>query len=441
MFRSAMGWQALRSPSFRLLFVGQIVSQAGDYILYIALPVWLYSLTGSPAAAGSIFLALTLPQLLVSPFAGVFVDRWDRRRTMLTMDLLRALLVAGLFLVRSVESAWLIFVLAFAISCASRFFMPARSALLPRLVPREHLGPANAAISFSDAVARLSGPALGGVLVTLWGAHAAAAVDAATFLLSALAIWAMRVPSAASHPQAAERPVNEQTGCGCRYCIAALAAPTARGPLATFLRDLREGVAVVGRRPALRDVFGIVAAFSLGQGIISALLVALVTRVWRGDPSQVMGWLTSGQGLGALAGGLLVGVLAARVAPRLLLTVGSVGIGALIFVLANQPSAGVGIAIYTAIGVLAVALQVGASTLFQLETDSSHRGRVSSLLSTVGAAATVASMAAGTVLVDRIGVVRLFDLATLAMVLGGLLVAPAPFRVQDLTRIAFRRAQ
>lgn len=440
MFRSAMGWHALRSPSFRLLFAGQIVSQAGDYILYIALPVWLYNLTGSPVAAGSIFLALTLPQLLLSPFAGVFVDRWDRRKTMLAMDLLRAALVSGLFLVRSVDSAWIIFVLAFAISCASRFFMPARSALLPRLVPREHLGPANASISFSDAVARLSGPALGGVLVTLWGAHAAVAVDAATFLASAVAIWAMRVPPDPAPSHVPGRPFNEQTGCGCRYCIAALAMPKVHGAFGTFLRDLREGVAVVARRPALRDVFGVAAALSLGQGIIGALLVALVTRVWHGDPGKVVGWLASGQGLGALAGGLLVGLIAARAAPRVLLTVGSVGIGALIFVLANQPSAAAGITIYALIGVLTVALQVGASTLLQLETENSHRGRVSSLLTTVGAAATVVSMAVGTVLVDRVGVVRLFDLAALAMVLGGLLVAPAPFRVQDLTRIAFRRA-
>src|SRR5581483_8396694 len=122
------------------------------------------------------------------PVAGVFVDRWNRKATMIAADLLRAGVIAGLLLVHGAGEVWLIFALGFAESVVSRFFFPARAAVLPLLVAPEQLPQANAAMGLIEPLSQLGGPALGGVLVAVWGPHGAALVDALSYLLSAAAI-------------------------------------------------------------------------------------------------------------------------------------------------------------------------------------------------------------------------------------------------------------
>lgn len=104
----------LRQRDLSLLFGGQLISQVGDYVLYVALPFWIYQLTGSAMATGAVFASLTLPQLFLSPIAGVFVDRWDRRVTMIFADLARAGIMLAYFTVRTPDQVWIIYVLAFA---------------------------------------------------------------------------------------------------------------------------------------------------------------------------------------------------------------------------------------------------------------------------------------------------------------------------------------
>ena len=124
----------LRQRNFSLLWIGQIISIIGDWVLFIALPFYTYSLTGSVLATGAMFIVSTLPRLLLGSVAGVFVDRWDRKRTMIMADLLRVLLIAMLLLVRSRDWLWLIYVSAFLESVVSQFFNPAKTAIIPLLV-------------------------------------------------------------------------------------------------------------------------------------------------------------------------------------------------------------------------------------------------------------------------------------------------------------------
>lgn len=393
----------IRQRDFGLLFAGQFVSQAGDYVLLLALPIWIYQLTGSAAATGGVFMALTLPQLVLSPIAGVFVDRWNHKTTMIVSDLARAAIVCGLFAVRSADQVWLIFILAFLQSSVSRFFFPARTAALPAIVPSEQLTRANAALSFSDAVARLGGPAVGGVLVAVSGAYGAVAVDAASYLVSAALLAGVRVPVR----QAARRAAR---GLG--------------ATIGSVGRDLRHGVEVVAGRPALRAVFGMATLLSLAQGVINVLMVVLVTAVWDGGPAE-LGWLTSARAIGALAGGPVVAALASRMEPKTMLVLASAGSGCLLLAMVNQPSLYAALPLFAVIGVLVVALQVGTMTILQIGSEPHTRGRVSSLLSTSGAAATLLAMGVTGAFADQLGAVRLLDLAALAFVLGGLIVLMA----------------
>jgi MFS family permease len=139
-------------------------------------------------------IASALPMLLLGPVAGVFVDRWDRKRTMIISDLLRALLVLLCLLVRTPDQVWIYYVVAFLMSCVSRFFFPAQNAALPLIVPdKDELLTANGLMQIVQTAGLLIGPALAGFSIGLWGAQVAFLADSATYLISAVAITTMTI--------------------------------------------------------------------------------------------------------------------------------------------------------------------------------------------------------------------------------------------------------
>src|SRR5215210_2932560 len=178
----------LRQRNFALLWFAGLISMIGDWVLFIALPIYTYNLTNSSLATGIMFMAGTLPRVLLGSVAGVFVDRWDRQRTMVIADVSRAVLLLSLLLVQSAESIWIIYLVAFLQATISQFFGPAENALLPQLVDETHLVAANSLNSLNNNLARLIGPALGGIVAGLLGVVGVALIDAATFLLAAALI-------------------------------------------------------------------------------------------------------------------------------------------------------------------------------------------------------------------------------------------------------------
>src|SRR5512138_2159413 len=124
----------LHQRNFALLWFGQLISTAGDWVLLLALPFFVYSLTGSALATGIMFIVRALPRVLLGSVAGVYVDRWDRRRTMIIADLLRCFLLLAMMAVHTVADLWIIYLAAVLQSTISQFFTPAKNALIPRLV-------------------------------------------------------------------------------------------------------------------------------------------------------------------------------------------------------------------------------------------------------------------------------------------------------------------
>ncbi|MDP9372881.1 MAG: MFS transporter, partial [Chloroflexota bacterium] len=171
----------LRQRNFALVWVAGLISLTGDWLLFVAVPVAVYQLTGSTAATAAAVAARVLPRLALGSVAGVFVDRWDRRRTMLVANLLLGLCLLPLLLVRSAEWLWLLYLVSFAQSTLAQFLGPAENALLPCLVAEADLVPANALNGLNDNLARLVGPPLGGLIVAGWGLTGAALLDAASF--------------------------------------------------------------------------------------------------------------------------------------------------------------------------------------------------------------------------------------------------------------------
>ena len=147
--------------NFRFLWLGQVVSQLGDWFNAIAVYALLLDLTGSATAVATMMVVQQLPSAVLGPWAGAFVDRFDRRRVMIVADACRAVIVLGLLLVDSASTIWLAYVIVGGAVLATSFFEPARSAILPSLVSRDELLPANSLSSATWAVMLAVGASVG----------------------------------------------------------------------------------------------------------------------------------------------------------------------------------------------------------------------------------------------------------------------------------------
>src|SRR5947207_13638904 len=131
-----------RNRNFRLLFIGQAISQLGDWFNAVAVYALLLDLTGSATAVAWMMIMQFLPLALVGPMAGVVVDRLDRRRLMIAADIVRGCLILGLLIVRTPQQVWIAYVVMALTVSASAFFEPARTAIIPNLTSQDELLPA-----------------------------------------------------------------------------------------------------------------------------------------------------------------------------------------------------------------------------------------------------------------------------------------------------------
>ena len=187
--------QPLRQRDFALLWSGMTISMLGDGVYFVAIAWQVLRISNSPAALSVVGVAWTAPQVLFLLVGGVISDRVDRRAVMLGADVVRMVAIASLgalSLSGSLE-LWHVIALVAFYGAGEAFFMPAFGAIVPEIVPRDQLVQANSLDQFVRPVAfRLLGPAIGGVMVALWGPGRAFLIDAATFALSALCILLMR---------------------------------------------------------------------------------------------------------------------------------------------------------------------------------------------------------------------------------------------------------
>ncbi|HET9851153.1 MAG TPA: MFS transporter [Candidatus Limnocylindrales bacterium] len=211
----------LRRRDYALLVGGAIASLLGDGFFYVALAWQVYAISNVPTALSLVLLAISLPNVLLVLVGGVFADRYDRRRLMVAADIVRAaaLGVIALLSAAGVLELWHIAALVVFVGAGDAFFNPASTAILPDLVPDDDLASANALAGiYRPVMIRMVGPALAGLVVAAFGPAPAFAVDGASFLVSALAVWSIRTRPA---PRAAAdhglRATVAQVGEGLRY--------------------------------------------------------------------------------------------------------------------------------------------------------------------------------------------------------------------------------
>ena len=362
----------LRVVNYRWLWIGQFVSVIGDKINQIAMAMMVYAVTGSMLQMGLMLGITLLPAALFGLFAGVYVDRWDRRRTMVAADLVRGVLVGLIPLVARFGIGW-VYVIAFVVSSVSLFFVPAKRAIIPDLVPADELMAANSLDDASEAVAEFAGLAVGATLVALLGYAAAFGIDAVSFVFSAIMISRISLPRA----RTAAEPVK--TG---------------------VLAEAVEGLRFIWKSDVLRNLIGVYAlAAVFGAGAIALSYALALKRFEAGAPGVAL--LDAAVTAGAILGALAVGRSGAgRAGAKFLM--GIAGFGLSLVALAFAETIWVAVPLLALGGVANMWFVIPATTILQTRTADSVRGRVMAASTSVNRVAMVASVIAVGALSDSV---------------------------------------
>jgi MFS family permease len=394
---------ALNGP-FSAMWSGQLISLFGDRLNQLALVAVVLVTTGSAFASGLAFFVATLPNLLLSPIAGTFVDRWDHKDTMVVSDILRAVLVL-LVPVAATINIVLVYPLIFLVTSVSVFFRPARVAILPRIVPEEDLLSANSAMWLGETIADIVGYPLAAIFVTSLGTLVPLAfwVDAATYLASAALL------STIVYAAATDRTPADTSSPGFR---AELQAGW------TFLR---------GETVLLANTLqGAAGQFSLG---ISIALTPAFVRATYSDTGPgfltAYGLLETGIGVGNLIGGFVLGVVGSRFGKGRMVIAGYAVWGFLLLLFALTDHLGLAIGLAFGQGVANMVFIIPSQTLFQERTPSELMGRVVGFRFALVFGSMTIALALGSVLGEVVGpgpVIAVFGGVTMIAGLAGYLV-------------------
>ena len=387
----AQGVPLNRNASFLLLWAGQFISQIGDRLAALALPWLVYTTTGSALGTGAVFALYTLPYVLFGAFAGVAVDRFDKRRLMIATDLIRAALVLAVPFVAE-RSLPAVFVISFAISTAGVFFDPAKLAILPEIVPPGRLLRANSLLSTGENLTEILGWALAGALLASVSTAAAFELDAITFAVSAVALTLMRYRAPAR--AAAERSAR------------------------AFWHEMREGFSFLRHDRGLRANTIMILVCVAGLGASYPLTFLLAVDVLDGG-TGAFGALEAVVGAGYLAGSLAVLAFAPRVRKGRLMIGGLALMGGCLALVASAGSVWTAAIPFAVFGMANAAALIAVDTYMQEVVPQGMRGRVLGTRFTLTQGMYALSVLVGSALA---GIV---DVRTLFVVAGAIVVASA----------------
>lgn len=340
--------RALAHRSFRLFFIGQLVSLTGSWMQSTAQQWLVYRLTGSPLALGTIMFASTLPVMVLSLPAGVLVDRVDKRRLLIALQVVQmitASILAVLVLTNRVTYEHVL-ILAFVFGIANAFDMPTRQSFTYEMVGRGDLMNAVALNSSVFNGARLAGPVIAGILIQHFGEGPAIAANAVSFLAVIAALMAMTLPPRAPKP-----------------------------PRKHAWTELKDGLSYIrGDRNVLG--LGVMATISSIFGFSFTTLLPVIARERLGLEADGFGMLVASLGFGALVGALSLAAMGKAESRRGLLTAARLVFCIAAFGIAASPWAPVtGLAMMLAGWGLITNLAL-SNTLVQLAVPDELRGRV-----------------------------------------------------------------
>jgi MFS family permease len=370
--------QVLAEKQFFRLWLGQVVSIFGDFVALFAVQVAItFRMHGTPEDVTGVMVAYLVPFAVIGPLAGVFVDRWNVRWTMIASDLSRGVLIV---LLAFASNLWQIYAILFTVSCVSSFFMPAQSVTVPLLVKREGLMAASGLMQQTLQLVRIFAPSAASALVGWLGEASCYYADSLTFFFSAGVLATLSY----------HRPV----------------APAARGVNAV-LSELWQGMKFIFTHPSFSFVILSMTAGVFAIGCFGALISVYVRDILHSG-KYLFGAIGSVMGAGSILGAVGVRKLAAGRSSATMVSFGMFGVGLSILVLAVFGNAAVTMICAAGIGVSVAFIMVAATAMLQGETPQELRGRVSSSsMSLISMSQGIAMLFAGG-WATRFGIVNLF---------------------------------
>jgi DHA3 family macrolide efflux protein-like MFS transporter len=370
----------------RRVWYAQLVSLFGDFLaLFAVIAVVSFALHGSPNQIIGVQIAYMLPIVFVGPIAGVFVDRWPLKPTLVASDLIRALFA---LLLIAATSLWHVYAVLAALSCVSAFFGPAQQVTIRTHVPATGLISANALMQIAFMGSRVVGPAIAGSIAASFGANLCYALDVVSFVASAALIGSVAIHRPLSAPQPSESRSNR---------------------IHAIWIDLRAGISFIFHHTAVLFVVMAMAAGLFTLGCFGPL-IAIHVRDSLHASARLFGFVSGMVGVGLLVGTQIVRVLARRAKDDTLVLSGLAGIGAGVFLLGAVLHAAATLAAAFIIGFAFSAIMVPAQTLLQRETPPAMIGRVSSTNISVAFFAQIVGLVLSGVMANLFGVRLVFFL-------------------------------
>ena len=389
---------ALNDRGFRSLWLAGLISDGGDWMLLVALPIVVYRLTGSALGTSAAFLAELAPGVLLAPLAGALADRLDRRRLMLLVTLAQAVCLLPLLAVHARGGLAIVYAVIVVEAALATLFDPAKNALLPTLVPPGELVSGNSLIALNNGIGRLVGGPLGGLLLAAGQLHAVIIADAASFLIAAGLI-------------ASVRPVTTRP------------APVPDGPTSA---------------PAPRDApvtlaLAVTFVAQVAQGIFVVLFILFVARRLHGGSGEI-GVLRGVQAVGAIAAGAILGLRGGRRVggsglgeAATMIAAGALAFGLISLLVWNLPhlttSSGVYVLLFVVVGAPGVVMTTGMVTYLQIAVSDRRRGRAFGAFALTGNAGQAVGMVAAGLLTGPLGLVAILESQGCLYLVAGLIAA------------------
>ena len=378
----------LRITVMRRVFYAQVVSLFGDFLaLFAVIAVVSFRMHGTPAQLTGLQIAYMLPIVFVGPVAGVFVDRWPIKPTLITSDLLRAGLA---LLLIPATSIWQIYAVLAALSCVSAFFGPAQTVTIRSHVPPPGLMSANALMQIAFMGSRIVGPSVAGLLVKFFTPQVCYEIDVVSFVVSACLIASVAIVRPAS-----------------------LLAPggSSTNRIHQIWVDMRAGWSFIIHHSAILFFVIAMAAGLFTIGCFGPLISIYVRDTLKAD-SGLFGYVSGMVGVGLLAGTQVIRQIARRIpaSDTGLVLWGLAGIGGGVLLLGAVPHIAATFGATFTIGFAFAAIMVPASTLIQRETPPDMLGRVGSTNASVVFLGQVLGLAVSGVLAEIVGVRTVFFL-------------------------------
>ena len=373
----------LINRNFGLLVVGQGISQFGDFIFTFTLMVWLVAKvavgqTWAPLAISALLFSAYVPYFVIGPWAGVFVDRWLHRRTMMMMNAIRAIMITLLIIgTGAIPLPWqpsplflivIVCIEGFLDSTCGQFFNPASNGLIGQIVPQEELARAEGLSQTLSAAAKLIGPLLAPLLYFAVGIFWGLLINALSFVVSLLTLRAIHVSQTQEPVQGKSQP--------------------------NFWREFVAGLGFSVKGPVIRVLIVAIMITMLGAGSLDALMLFFLQRNLHASLSFT-GLLITPIGLGTIVGGLFFGSIGERFGLKRLLWLSLLGVGLLFAIFSRLSNFWLALVLLLPVGALLAALNIASNALIIGETPKALIGRVSAVVGSLAMLANTLSIVLG----------------------------------------------